>query len=37
LSISDRETIANMCPEYGAIIGYFAVDELAIQHLIQTG
>jgi len=26
-----------MCPEYGAIIGYFAVDELAIQHLIQTG
>ena len=37
LSISDRETIANMCPEYGATIGYFAIDELAIQHLIKTG
>jgi len=37
LSISDRETIANMCPEYGAIIGYFAADDLLIQHLIKTG
>lgn len=26
-----------MSPEYGAVIGYFAADELVIQHLIQTG
>ena len=37
LSVPDRETIANMCPEYGAIIGYFAPDETLIQHLLQTG
>lgn len=37
LSIADRATIANMCPEYGATIGYFAADEKAMQYLIQTG
>jgi aconitate hydratase len=26
-----------MCPEYGAIVGYFAADEMLIQHLINTG
>lgn len=37
LSIADRATIANMCPEYGATIGYFAADHKAIEYLIQTG
>jgi len=37
LSIADRATIANMCPEYGATIGYFAPDEKAISYLVQTG
>ena len=37
LSIADRATIANMCPEYGATIGYFPPDAKAIQYLIQTG
>ena len=26
LSISDRATISNMAPEYGATIGYFPID-----------
>lgn len=26
LSIADRATIANMCPEYGATIGFFPPD-----------
>lgn len=37
LSIADRATIANMCPEYGATIGFFPPDEKAIQYLKQTG
>jgi aconitate hydratase len=37
LSIADRATIANMCPEYGATIGYFPADQKAIQYLVQTG
>ena len=37
LSIADRATIANMCPDYGATIGYFPADEKAINYLIQTG
>ena len=37
LSIADRATIANMSPEYGAIIGYFPPDAKAMQYLIQTG
>lgn len=26
LTLADRATISNMCPEYGATIGYFPVD-----------
>lgn len=26
LTIADRATIANMCPEYGATVGFFPVD-----------
>ena len=37
LSIADRATISNMCPEYGATIGFFAVDEISLKYLIQTG
>lgn len=37
LSIADRATIANMCPEYGATVGFFPVDDKAILYLKQTG
>ncbi|XP_012940716.1 cytoplasmic aconitate hydratase [Aplysia californica] len=37
LSIADRATISNMCPEYGATTGFFAVDEKSLEYLRQTG
>lgn len=37
LSIADRATVANMCPEYGATMGYFPVDGQSIVYLKQTG
>ena len=37
LSIADRATISNMCPEYGATIGFFAVDQQSLAYLKQTG
>lgn len=37
LSLADRATIANMCPEYGATIAFFPVDDKAIRYLKQTG
>ncbi|XP_012619852.1 cytoplasmic aconitate hydratase isoform X1 [Microcebus murinus] len=37
LSIADRATIANMCPEYGATAAFFPVDEVSIKYLEQTG
>ncbi|XP_071826270.1 cytoplasmic aconitate hydratase-like isoform X2 [Apostichopus japonicus] len=37
LSIADRATIANMCPEYGATVGFFPVDGNSLQYLRQTG
>jgi aconitate hydratase len=36
LSIADRATIANMCPEYGATVGFFPVDEHSLNYLRQT-
>ena len=36
LSIADRTTIANMCPEYGATCGFFAADDKLIEHLRTT-
>ncbi|XP_056647027.1 cytoplasmic aconitate hydratase-like [Diorhabda carinulata] len=36
LSIADRATIANMCPEYGATVGHFPVDENSLAYLRQT-
>ncbi|MBL9000923.1 MAG: aconitate hydratase AcnA [Phycisphaerae bacterium] len=37
LSVPDRATIANMAPEYGATIGFFPVDQVAIDYLRFTG
>jgi len=37
LSIADRATISNMCPEYGATVGFFPVDEMTLLYLKQTG
>ncbi|MBI2891498.1 MAG: aconitate hydratase AcnA [Nitrospirae bacterium] len=37
LSLADRATIANMCPEYGATIGFFPVDGETLKYLRLTG
>ncbi|NET48127.1 MAG: aconitate hydratase, partial [Merismopedia sp. SIO2A8] len=37
LSLPDRATIANMAPEYGATVGFFPVDETALDYLRLTG
>uniref|UniRef100_A0A8C9GGH4 aconitate hydratase n=1 Tax=Piliocolobus tephrosceles TaxID=591936 RepID=A0A8C9GGH4_9PRIM len=37
LKLGDRATIANMAPEYGATVGFFAVDDISLDYLIQTG
>ncbi|XP_035281139.1 cytoplasmic aconitate hydratase isoform X2 [Anguilla anguilla] len=37
LSIADRATISNMCPEYGATAAFFPVDYISIKYLEQTG
>ncbi|KAE8617088.1 hypothetical protein XENTR_v10008980 [Xenopus tropicalis] len=37
LSVADRTTIANMCPEYGATVAFFPVDSVTLRHLKQTG
>ena len=37
LSLTDRATIANMAPEYGATMGFFPVDEEACRYLTATG
>ncbi|XP_055383935.1 cytoplasmic aconitate hydratase [Condylostylus longicornis] len=36
LSIADRATISNMCPEYGATVGYFPIDVNSLAYLRQT-
>ncbi len=37
LSVTDRATIANMAPEYGATMGFFPVDEATCQYYLATG
>ncbi|MCM8794914.1 MAG: aconitate hydratase AcnA [Candidatus Omnitrophica bacterium] len=37
LSLPDRATIANMCPEYGATAAYFPVDQETLEYLRLTG
>ena len=37
LSVTDRATIGNMAPEYGATMGFFPVDEKTIEYFRGTG
>ena len=37
LSVTDRATIANMAPEYGATMGFFPVDDKTIDYFTGTG
>ncbi|VDN07783.1 unnamed protein product [Thelazia callipaeda] len=37
LSIADRATVANMCPEYGATVAFFPVDDYTLRYLRCTG
>jgi len=37
LSVTDRATIANMAPEYGATMGFFPVDDKTIDYFKGTG
>lgn len=37
LSLSDKATIANMAPEYGATMGFFPVDIETLRYLKMTG
>src|SRR5437588_11651238 len=37
LTVEDRATLSNMCPEYGATAAYFPVDEQSLKYLRNTG
>jgi len=37
LSLTDRATIANMAPEYGATMGFFPVDDATVEYFQGTG
>ncbi|MEO6846235.1 MAG: aconitate hydratase AcnA [Chthoniobacterales bacterium] len=37
LPLTDRATIANMAPEYGATMGFFPVDSESVEYLRSTG
>jgi aconitate hydratase len=37
ISVTDRATIANMAPEYGATMGFFPVDAATVEYLRRTG
>lgn len=37
LTLSDRATVANMAPEYGATCGFFPFDEETYRYLLLTG
>jgi aconitate hydratase len=37
LSVTDRATIANMAPEYGATMGFFPVDDKTLDYFRGTG
>ena len=37
LTLTDRATIANMSPEYGATMGFFPIDEKTVKYLEITG
>ena len=37
LTVADRATVSNMCPEYGATSALFPVDQQSLRYLTQTG
>jgi aconitate hydratase len=37
LTLEERATVSNMCPEYGATVGIFPVDEEVLNYLRRTG
>src|SRR5690554_3894291 len=37
MSLPDRATIANMSPEYGATMGFFPIDDEALNYMRRTG
>lgn len=37
LTVTDRATLSNMCPEYGATMALFPVDEKTLDYLRMTG
>ncbi|MGH9369298.1 MAG: aconitate hydratase [Thermoanaerobaculia bacterium] len=37
LPVTDRATVANMAPEYGATMGFFPIDEKSCAYLLATG
>ncbi|MBP7778498.1 MAG: aconitate hydratase AcnA [Acidobacteria bacterium] len=37
LTIADRATLGNMCPEYGATVAIFPIDSLTLDYLRLTG
>ena len=37
LTVTDRATLANMAPEYGATMGFFPVDEKTVEYMRATG
>ena len=37
MTLADRATIANMCPEYGATVGFFPVDDETLHYMRSTG
>ena len=37
LSLPDRATLSNMAPEYGATMGFFAIDQVTLDYLSMTG
>jgi aconitate hydratase len=37
LTVEDRATLSNMCPEYGATASFFPVDEQSLKYLRNTG
>jgi aconitate hydratase len=37
LTLTDRATISNMAPEYGATMGFFGIDDETCNYLVATG
>ena len=37
LSLADRATLSNMCPEYGATVAIFPIDAMTLEYLRLTG